>query len=307
MCGSRPRPGKRQDISLSGTGLIEPFIGSSTDVYVSANRAFGALASYRFMLTPSSAIEATTHHYQNNIRFKSNSVTIRRADAYQEISGATSALQFRKYNPFVEAGRAHSSSCPFATPGPWEYALEVKQQTAIGGVYGAGVAYEISPASTFAPSFAAWSPGATSASPVWPPTSGTTSTIRCSAWPITSRRFRIRADFGIVKWLFLRNALGSRILETAGSNSVGALDRSCEKGMGLRPSLFSAAKSEPAAFFQSRKTSHARACSEAGPSAKWSSGRALSGSMIAAPRSRCSQVVYSQEKSPARIIKACGR
>ena len=46
----------RQDVSISGTGLIEPFIASSTDVQVSANRAFGALASYRFMLTPSSAL-----------------------------------------------------------------------------------------------------------------------------------------------------------------------------------------------------------------------------------------------------------
>jgi len=38
--------------------LVEPFIASSTDVQVSANRAFGAMVSYRFMLTPSSAIEA---------------------------------------------------------------------------------------------------------------------------------------------------------------------------------------------------------------------------------------------------------
>ncbi len=42
----------RQDISLSGTGLIEPFIASSTDVQVHSNTAYGALVSYRFMLTP---------------------------------------------------------------------------------------------------------------------------------------------------------------------------------------------------------------------------------------------------------------
>ena len=42
----------RQDISLSGTGLIEPFMASSTDVQVHSNAAYGALLSYRFMLTP---------------------------------------------------------------------------------------------------------------------------------------------------------------------------------------------------------------------------------------------------------------
>ena len=60
----------RQDISLSGTGLVEPFIASSTDVQVSANRAFGALASYRFMLTPSSAVEANySITYANSLHY----------------------------------------------------------------------------------------------------------------------------------------------------------------------------------------------------------------------------------------------
>jgi outer membrane immunogenic protein len=60
----------RQDISISGIGLIEPFIASQTDVQVSANRAFGALASYRFMLTPTSAVEANYGiTYQNKIHY----------------------------------------------------------------------------------------------------------------------------------------------------------------------------------------------------------------------------------------------
>jgi hypothetical protein len=48
----------RQDISLSGTALIEPFMASSTTVQVNSTTAYGVLASYRFMLTPTSAIEA---------------------------------------------------------------------------------------------------------------------------------------------------------------------------------------------------------------------------------------------------------
>ena len=99
----------RQDISLSGTGLVEPFIASSTDVQVSANRAFGAMVSYRFMLTPSSAIEANYGiTYQNKIHYvisnTNHYVVLTRT---QEMSAAyVRSFNFRKYNPFVEAGPA---------------------------------------------------------------------------------------------------------------------------------------------------------------------------------------------------------
>ncbi len=48
----------RQDISISGFALIAPFVASSTTVQVHSNAGYGALAGYRFMLTPSSALEA---------------------------------------------------------------------------------------------------------------------------------------------------------------------------------------------------------------------------------------------------------
>ncbi len=64
----------RQDVSISGTVLIEPFIASPTDTDVSANRAFGALASYRFMLTPNSAVEANYGvTYRNEIHYVTSS------------------------------------------------------------------------------------------------------------------------------------------------------------------------------------------------------------------------------------------
>ncbi len=60
----------RQDISVSATGIVEPFMASSTDVQVSANRGFGAMLSYRFMMTPSSALEANYGiTYQNKFNF----------------------------------------------------------------------------------------------------------------------------------------------------------------------------------------------------------------------------------------------
>jgi opacity protein-like surface antigen len=139
----------RQDVSLSGTGLIEPFVASSTDVYVGANRAFGALASYRFMLTPSNALEANYGiTYQNRIHFRSNSVYDTNVlTRTQEISGAfVHSFNYRKFNPFIEAGPAGVVFLPIRNSGTnGEFALDVKQQTEFGGLYGGGFAYEISP------------------------------------------------------------------------------------------------------------------------------------------------------------------
>lgn len=135
----------RQDISISGTGLIEPFIASSTDVQVSANRAFGALVSYRFMLTPSSAIEANYGiTYQNKIHYYVNPNNYQVLTRTQEISGAyVRSFNFRKFNPFLEAGPAGLIFLPIRNSGT--STLDAKQQTTVGGMYGGGIAYEISP------------------------------------------------------------------------------------------------------------------------------------------------------------------
>jgi opacity protein-like surface antigen len=136
----------RQDVSISGTGLVEPFIASQTDVQVSSNRAFGALASYRFMLTPSSASEANYGiTYENTIHYViSNTNHYLVNTRTQEISGAyVRTFNFRKFNPFLEAGPAAFIFLPIRNTGTTS--LDVKQETSVGGVYGAGVAYEISP------------------------------------------------------------------------------------------------------------------------------------------------------------------
>jgi opacity protein-like surface antigen len=136
----------RQDISLSGTGIIEPFIASQTDVQVNSTAGYGALVSYRFMLTPSSALEANYGiTYQNKILY-----TISNTNHYmvntrtQEASAAyVRTFNFRKFNPFLEAGPAALIFLPIRNSGTTS--LDVKQQTAISGLYGAGFAYEISP------------------------------------------------------------------------------------------------------------------------------------------------------------------
>jgi opacity protein-like surface antigen len=137
----------RQDISISGTGLIEPFIGSSTDVYVHSNTAIGVLASYRYMLTPSSALEVNYGiTYQNTIRYTTPQYSggINIETRTQEISGAyVRSFNYRKFNPFLEAGPGALIFLPIRNSGTQD--ADAKQQTSIGAVYGGGLAYEISP------------------------------------------------------------------------------------------------------------------------------------------------------------------
>ena len=147
----------RQDISLSGTGLIEPFKASSTDVQVSANRAFGGLLSYRFMLTPTSAVEANYGMtYENSIHYViSNTNNYLVNTRTQEISGAyVRSFVLKNFNPFLEGGPGAFIFLPIRNSGTKN--LDVKQQTAVGGIFGAGIAYEISPSFDIRAEYRGW-------------------------------------------------------------------------------------------------------------------------------------------------------
>ncbi len=135
----------RQDISLSGSALIEPFVASSTDVQVHSNTAYGVLASYRFMLTPNSALEANYGiTYENKINYYVNPNHYQVNTRTQEISAAyVRSFTFKKFNPFVEAGPGALIFLPIRNSGTTN--IDVKQETSVGGLYGGGIAYEISP------------------------------------------------------------------------------------------------------------------------------------------------------------------
>ncbi len=135
----------RQDISLSGSALIEPFVASSTDVQVHSNAAYGILASYRFMLTPNSALEANYGiTYENKINYYVNPNHYQVNTRTQEMSVAyVRSFTYKKFNPFLEAGPGAFIFLPIRNSGTTS--LDVKQQTSIGGLYGGGIAYEISP------------------------------------------------------------------------------------------------------------------------------------------------------------------
>jgi opacity protein-like surface antigen len=65
----------------------------------------------------------------------------------QEMSAAyVRSFVYKNFNPFIEAGPGAFIFLPVRNMGTnGEYALDVKQQTEVGGIYGAGIAYEISP------------------------------------------------------------------------------------------------------------------------------------------------------------------
>ena len=135
----------RQDVSISGFALIEPFMSSSTTVEVNSTPAYGALVSYRFMLTPSTALEANYGiTYQNSIGYYVNPNHYKILTRTQEISGAfVKSFVFKNLNPFAEAGPVGLIFLPIVNSGTTT--LDAKQQTEVGGLAGAGVAYEISP------------------------------------------------------------------------------------------------------------------------------------------------------------------
>jgi hypothetical protein len=114
---------------------------------VGANTPYGALVSYRFMMTPSSAIEGNygmtyqnTFHYTVNPYGKGINVLART----QEASFAyVRSFNFRKYNPFIEGGPALLMFMPIRNLGT--DTQDFSRQSEIGLLYGAGFAYELSP------------------------------------------------------------------------------------------------------------------------------------------------------------------
>jgi len=134
----------RQDVSVSGSVVLLPFKSSSTGVKVSAKRGLGALISYRFMLTPRGAVEANYSYTQNALHYVAPSYDYQVNNRLQEVSAAyVYNFNFRKWNPFVEAGTGAlfwGNIRNLATT-----TLDVKSQTTIVGLYGGGIAYEISP------------------------------------------------------------------------------------------------------------------------------------------------------------------
>jgi outer membrane immunogenic protein len=136
----------RQDVSFSGTGFFGPQVNGN-GAQLNTNGSLGLLTSYRYMLTPHSALELNYSFTQNQhiYRVSFNGPEGQRIHAReQEITGAyVYSMTFKRFNPFAEIGVGGLIFSPIR-----DYStqtLDTKQNTNIGGLFGAGLAYELSP------------------------------------------------------------------------------------------------------------------------------------------------------------------
>jgi len=135
----------RQDVSISGFGLLQPNVNGAGAVYIKSSITTGILASYRYLLTPHSGLELNYSFAQNTMYFQccgiytENPIHVRQQEA---TAAYVFGLSFKNYNPFVEAGIGGIIYTPIQQG---TYTLDAKQSTNIGGVFGGGLAYELSP------------------------------------------------------------------------------------------------------------------------------------------------------------------
>jgi len=134
----------RQDVSLSATEVLAPDVNGLGVFPMHSTITTGALASYRYMLTPRSALELNYSWAQNTIYYNNASYAGHVHSRQQEISGAyVYSRTYGRFNPFAEAGVGGMIFTPILDNGT--STLDARQNTNVGGLFGAGLAYEISP------------------------------------------------------------------------------------------------------------------------------------------------------------------
>jgi outer membrane immunogenic protein len=134
----------RQDVSISATVPFAPQI-TGNSVQKNSSMTLGLLASYRYLLTPRSGLEINYGYAQNTQYYQ----VFGKAQGgihilQQEISAAyVYSRNYKNFSPFLEAGPGAMIFSPFKDAGTTT--LDAKQTTGIGGLFGGGVAYELSP------------------------------------------------------------------------------------------------------------------------------------------------------------------
>jgi opacity protein-like surface antigen len=133
----------RQDVSVSAYGLFAPDITGNA-VHMSTDSWIGFLGSYRYMLTPRSALELNYSFTQNQQHYVTSFLTGSVHQRQQEISGAyVFNMNFRNFNPFLEAGVGGLVFSPIHDYQSTTF--DTKRNTNVGALFGGGVAYELSP------------------------------------------------------------------------------------------------------------------------------------------------------------------
>ena len=135
----------RQDASVSLFGVYVPPVYGLNVHPLTTTSTGGLLLSYRYMLTPRSAVELNYTFDQNSLKYHTIAEPNSRVNSReQEISGAyVYTRTYKRYNPFAEGGIGAVIFTPILDTGTTQETI--KQNLQIGGLFGAGMAYEISP------------------------------------------------------------------------------------------------------------------------------------------------------------------
>lgn len=134
----------RQDVSISTFGLFGPDVTGNA-VHMKTTSTLGFLGSYRYLLTPRSGLELNYGFAQDSTKYVTSFIPNGRIHTrQQEVTAAyVYNFTFRRFNPFAEAGVGALIYTPIKDYGSNN--LDAKGNTNIGGLFGAGVAYELSP------------------------------------------------------------------------------------------------------------------------------------------------------------------
>jgi opacity protein-like surface antigen len=156
----------RQDVSFSGAGIFGPTIHSPSQVTQTMTGAGGLLLSYRYMLTPHSALELNYSFAQDNQKYCTHGDQCTLGGTLAPTTGTTSTGQpygyyrihsrqqeaigayvysfnFKRYSPFLEAGVGTLIFTPVLDEET--NLLGTKSSKGVAGLMGGGLAYELSP------------------------------------------------------------------------------------------------------------------------------------------------------------------
>jgi len=147
----------RQDVSFSGAGYFGPTVHGANgvrDVYTTG--ALGLLTSYRYMVTPRSALEVNYSFVQDQFRYLDSTNTNNQPgfpqyaqgqrihSREQEITAAyVYSLNLKRFSPFAEVGVGTLIFTPVLDSGT--QLIGTKGSKGVAGLFGGGLAYELSP------------------------------------------------------------------------------------------------------------------------------------------------------------------
>ncbi len=137
----------RQDVSLSVAGVFTPEIHGPGGIALETTLPVGALASYRYLVTPRSGLEVNYSFAQYITKYQtpSSAQTSYRIHTRQQefTAGYVYSRTYRNFNPFAEVGVGTLVFSPLEDYRSTTF--DTKRNLRIGGLFGAGVAYELSP------------------------------------------------------------------------------------------------------------------------------------------------------------------